>query len=82
MSNKIPDIAQCIEHNLIQYFRTLDGEAAHDVYDMVLRQVEKPMLQTVMAQCGGNQCKAAAVLGINRNTLRKKLGEHGLLGRF
>ena len=77
MPNKIPDITNCIEQN--QYFRTLDGEPACNVYDMVLRQVEKPMLETVMAQCGGNQSRASAVLGINRNTLRKKLHEHGLL---
>ena len=79
MPNRIPDIANCIEQNLYQYFRTLDGEPACNVYDMVLRQVEKPMLETVMAQCGGNQSRASAVLGINRNTLRKKLHEHGLL---
>ena len=79
MPNKIPDIANCIEQNLHQYFRTLDGEPACNVYAMVLRQVEKPMLETVMAQCGGNQSRASAVLGINRNTLRKKLHEHGLL---
>ncbi|MDO5059419.1 MAG: Fis family transcriptional regulator [Neisseria sp.] len=80
MTNKAPDIAQCIEQNLDRYFLTLDGEAAHDVYGMVLRQVEKPMLTVVMAQCGGNQSKAAKMLGLNRNTLHKKLVEHGLLG--
>ena len=46
---------------------------------MVLHQVEKPLLECVMAQCGGNQSKAAAVLGLNRNTLRKKLVQHGLI---
>ena len=79
MPNRVPDIARTIEQNLNQYFRTLDGEPAHGVYDMVLRQVEKPMLRCVMAQCGGNQSKAAAMLGLNRNTLRKKLLEHDLL---
>ncbi len=46
---------------------------------MVLFQVEKPLLQRVMQECGGNQCKAADMLGLNRNTLRKKLVQHGLL---
>lgn len=46
---------------------------------MVLFQVEKPMLQYIMLQCGGNQCKAANMLGLNRNTLRKKLMQHDLL---
>ncbi|MDK4680360.1 Fis family transcriptional regulator [Kingella negevensis] len=78
MSN-IPDIADCIEKNLAQYFYDLNGETPCGVYDMVLFQVEKPMLQYVMEQCGGNQCKAAAILGLNRNTLRKKLVQHRLL---
>lgn len=79
MPGRVPDIAHAIEQNLNQYFRTLDGEPAQGVYDMVLNQVEKPMLSCVMRQCGGNQSKAAAVLGLNRNTLRKKLAQHGLL---
>ncbi len=79
MPNRVPDIANCIEQNLNQYFRTLDGECAQNVYAMVLRQVEKPMLETIMNHCGGNQSKAADVLGLNRNTLRKKLKDHGLL---
>lgn len=79
MPGRVPDIAHAIEQNLNQYFRMLDGEPAQGVYDMVVKQVEKPMLKCVMAQCGGNQSKAAAVLGLNRNTLRKKLVAHGML---
>ncbi len=79
MKNTPPDIAYCIEQNLQQYFRDLNGEAACGVYDMVLEQVEKPLLRCVMAECGGNQSKAAAMLGLNRNTLRKKLVQYGLL---
>lgn len=75
----VPDIADCIEQNLNQYFRDLDGETASGVYDMVLFQVEKPMLAYIMAQCGGNQSRAAEMLGLNRNTLRKKLLQHGLI---
>lgn len=79
MSQTLPDLSRCIEQSLQHYFDTLNGQAAHDVYHMVLQQVEKPMLQCVLAQCGGNQSKAAQMLGLNRNTLRKKLAEHGLL---
>ncbi|PKO35058.1 MAG: hypothetical protein CVU34_01735 [Betaproteobacteria bacterium HGW-Betaproteobacteria-7] len=46
---------------------------------MVLRSVEKPMLEVVLAKAGANQTLAAEMLGINRNTLRKKLTEHQLL---
>lgn len=79
MPNKTHDLADCVSHNIRQYFKDLDGETPCGVYDMVLHQVEKPLLECVMAQCGGNQSKAAAVLGLNRNTLRKKLVQHGLI---
>ena len=62
------------------YFRDLGGaEPPAGLYAMVLRAVEKPLLEVVMAQAGGNQSRAAQWLGLNRNTLRKKLQENGLL---
>lgn len=79
MNHPTADIAQCIEQNLRQYFQDLNGTEPCGVYDMVLNQVEKPLLVCVMAQCGGNQSKASVMLGLNRNTLRKKLMHHGLL---
>ena len=79
MNQTTTDIAQCIEQILRQYFKDLDGTEPCGVYDMVLHQVEKPMLICVMEQYGGNQSKAAVILGLNRNTLRKKLQQHGLL---
>ena len=82
LSHALPnshDIADCITENLNQYFRDLNGEPPSNVYDMVLFQVEKPLLKRVMDECSGNQCRAAEVLGMNRNTLRKKLVQHGLL---
>ena len=74
-----PPLAQAVTTALEKYFTELNGEPASNVYDMVLCCVEKPMLQIVMAQAGNNQTMAAQILGINRNTLRKKLGDHGLL---
>ena len=65
MNQTTTDIAQCIEQNLRQYFKDLDGTEPCGVYDMVLHQVEKPMLICVMEQCGGNQSKAAVILGLN-----------------
>ena len=61
-----------------QYFKDLDGEKASGIYDMVVLAVEKPMLEVVMFQAQGNQTRAAELLGMNRNTLRKKLQQHGL----
>ena len=73
------DIAKCVHHTLDQYFRDLDGEQPTAIYDMVMHNVERPMLAFVMERAGGNQSVAARMLGINRNTLRRKLSEHKLL---
>ncbi len=72
------DIAACITRNLTRYFQDLDGQVPCNVYEMVLLQVEKPLLIKVLEQCGGNRSQAARMLGLNRNTLRKKLLQHGL----
>jgi Fis family transcriptional regulator len=73
------DLSDCVRRTLNRYFRDLDGERPCAIYDMVLADVEKPMLEVVMKQADGNQTVAAELLGINRNTLRRKLTEHGLL---
>ncbi|MBC7207279.1 MULTISPECIES: Fis family transcriptional regulator [Methyloversatilis] len=73
------DIAECVRHSLERYFRDLDGEAPSDIYDMVLRQMERPMLEVVMREAEGNQTRAADMLGMNRNTLRRKLTDHGMI---
>ena len=69
------DIAACVRGALEAYFKDLDGEPPHAVYDMLLGCVEKPMLEYVLNIAGGNQSKAAEILGLNRNTLRKKIHE-------
>ncbi|UOP04801.1 helix-turn-helix domain-containing protein [Conchiformibius kuhniae] len=74
----MPKIADCVEHNLQRYFHDLNGELPSNVYEMVLWQVEGAMLGCVLRQCRGNQSQAARILGLNRNTLRKKLLAHGL----
>ncbi len=73
------DLGKCVINALEQYFRDLDGESPSAIYDMVLKSVEKPMLEVVLAKAGDNQTLAAEMLGINRNTLRNKLTEHQLL---
>ena len=73
------EISDCVRRALNRYFRDLDGENPHAIYDMVLGCVEKPMLEVVMKHADGNQTLAAQMLGLNRNTLRKKLTDHNLL---
>jgi len=73
------DISACIFGALETYFEDLDGEMPAPIYDMVLRSVERPMLEIVLQQASGNQTLAAEMLGINRNTLRKKLVDYKLV---
>ncbi|MFN3884768.1 MAG: helix-turn-helix domain-containing protein [Rhodocyclaceae bacterium] len=72
------ELADCVRRTLSRYFRDLDGEAPHAIYDMVLACVEKPMLEVVMKQAAGNQTVAAEMLGISRSTLRRKLAQYHL----
>jgi len=67
-----------VRESLEAYFKDLDGTCPHNLYDMMLSCFEKPLLETVMTQAGDNQSKAAEWLGLNRNTLRKKLQGLGL----
>ncbi len=73
------EIARYVRSALIEYFKDLDGEEPTcSVYDMVMDCVEKPLLEMVLEHVGGNQTHAAEMLGINRNTLRKKMLQHGI----
>ena len=69
----------CIKTSLELYFNDLDGHPPKDLYQMVLQEVEKPLLEAVLRHTRGNQTKAAEILGINRTTLRKKLDIYGLM---
>lgn len=62
-----------VKSMLEDYFRELDGHPPADLYQMVLQEIEQPLLQTVLHYTRGNQSKAATMLGLNRGTLRKKL---------
>ncbi|WIT12360.1 Fis family transcriptional regulator [Paucibacter sediminis] len=72
-------IETCVRENLEAYFRDLDGEEPHSMHEMLIKLVEKPLLEVVMQHADGNQSKAAEWLGINRNTLRRKLSDHQML---
>ncbi len=72
-------IEDCIRDSLEQYFKELRGSEPHSVHAMIIDAVEKTLLEVVMRHAAGNQSKAAEWLGINRNTLRRKLVGHKLL---
>ncbi|MFM9968369.1 MAG: helix-turn-helix domain-containing protein [Burkholderiales bacterium] len=67
------EIADSVKRSLERYFKDLDGTRPQSIYDMVLKNVERPMLEAVLDHAEGNQTIAAEMLGINRNTLRKKI---------
>lgn len=71
-------LAECVRQSLDEYFEALGGHPATDLYDLVLNEVERPLLEVVMRESRNNLCRAAAMLGLNRATLRKKLQKHGL----
>ena len=75
MTPRASEISECVRKSLEKYFKDLDGERPRTVYDMMLKNVEKPMIEVVLHHAEGNQTVAARWLGINRNTLRKKI-EH------
>lgn len=72
------DIARSVRKAIDGYFRDLDGERPSPIYDMVIQCVERPLIESVLARTDGNQTLAAELLGMNRNTLRKKMKAHGL----
>jgi len=73
------EMARYVRKAIKEYFKDLDGEEpCSEMYDMVINCVEKPLLEMVLEQAGGNQTRASEMLGINRNTLRKKMQEHGI----
>jgi Fis family transcriptional regulator len=65
-------VADCLD----EYFEALNGHAPCDLYDIVLAQVEPPLLRATLRYCDGNQSRAAELLGLNRTTLRKKLSQY------
>lgn len=72
--------SECFSQQLIQtldnYLNTLQQEKATNLHEMVISQVEKPLIEFILEKSDGNQSKAASMLGINRNTLRKKIQQY------
>ncbi len=72
-------IEEVVRTSLEAYFKDLKGVEPDGLYDLMLASFEKPLLDVVMRHAEGNQSRAAEWLGLNRNTLRKKLLEHKLI---
>ncbi|MGX5175217.1 DNA-binding transcriptional regulator Fis [Aliikangiella sp. IMCC44653] len=76
--NQQTTLRESVELAMKNYFAQLEDEKPSDIYDLVLAEVEAPLMESVMAYTQGNQTKASQVLGLNRGTLRKKLKMYGL----
>ncbi|MBI4124020.1 MAG: Fis family transcriptional regulator [Betaproteobacteria bacterium RIFCSPLOWO2_12_FULL_68_19] len=74
------EVAESVKRSLERYFKDMDGEKPTSIYEMVLKNIEKPMIETVLRHAEGNQSLAAEMLGINRNTLRKKMQQLRIKG--
>lgn len=72
-------LRDCVRSTMGEYLQDLDEEFISELYDMVLAEVEAPLLEAVMQKARSNQSTAARMLGLNRGTLRKKLRQHGLI---
>ena len=78
--SRVNELAEAVRRSLERYFKDMDGERPTAIYDMVLKHVEKPMIEVVLGRVEGNQTQAAAMLGIDRNTLRKKMQQLRIKG--
>jgi len=74
-----PTLREHVAISMQQYLKQMQGQPLSEVYDLVLTQVEEPLLRAIMEHTRNNQTKAAQVLGLNRGTLRKKLKRYNLL---
>ena len=73
-----PALRECVARAVRRYLADLNGDVPDNLYELVLSEVEAPLLREVLSWSGGNQSKAAAALGMNRATLRKKLAIRSL----
>jgi len=75
---EISQLSHAVKHSIRRYLYELDGTQPNNMYDLVLRQIEQPLLEAILEHTKGNQSRAAEMLGLNRGTLRKKLRSYNL----
>ncbi|MDA0237325.1 MAG: Fis family transcriptional regulator [Proteobacteria bacterium] len=73
------DLSNAVKHAVESYFKDLEGEKAHGIYNMVIDTVEKTLVEDILKRSDGNQSEAAQKLGLNRNTLRAKMKKFNVL---
>jgi len=78
-SVSIPSLSESVEAAVKKYINAMDGQEISDLYELVVSEIEAPLLATVMKRTSQNQSRASTVLGLNRGTLRKKLKKYGLV---
>ena len=71
-------LSKAVQKAVANYLQQLNGQDVNDLYELVLSELEKPLLEEVMKYTRGNQTRAANLMGINRGTLRKKLKQYGM----
>jgi Fis family transcriptional regulator len=71
-------LSNAVQKAVANYLQQLNGQDVNDLYELVLSELEKPLLEEVMKYTRGNQTRAANLMGINRGTLRKKLKQYGM----
>ncbi|HZE59871.1 MAG TPA: helix-turn-helix domain-containing protein [Burkholderiales bacterium] len=74
------ELSDCVKRSLERYFKDMDGEKPTSIYEMVLKNIEKPMIETVLGKAAGNLSRASQMLGVTRNTLRKKMQQLRIKG--
>jgi Fis family transcriptional regulator len=74
------ELSDCVKRSLERYFKDMDGEKPTSIYEMVLKNIEKPMIETVLGKTAGNLSLASQMLGVTRNTLRKKMQQLRIKG--
>ncbi len=79
LSEATPGLRDAVTRAVRAYLDELDGQVSTDVYQMVLAEVEAPLLEEIMAYTRNNQTRASLMLGLNRGTLRKKLKQYNLI---
>ena len=74
----IPSLSESVDRAVKNYFQAMDGQDISDLYELVISEIEAPLLAAVLRRTSHNQSRASTMLGLNRGTLRKKLRKYGL----